>query len=104
MTTMKPVSAEASERARKYLSLAMQRVASVGQKTIADQLDTSESTISRCVSSDLERVMQLLAAVGLKVVPRELRCYQEADINALFVLAKGSLDRMESPDKLSFDD
>jgi hypothetical protein len=104
MSTTKPVSTEVSERARKYHSLALQKISSVGQINIAEALSTSETTVSRCVNGDLERVCQLLAAAGLKVVPKELRCYQEADINALFILAKGSLERMESPDKLSFDD
>lgn len=104
MSTTKPVSTEVAERSRKYFSLAFQRVTSLGQVTIAEQLSTSEATVSRTVNAELERVCQVLAVVGLKVVPKELRCYQEADINALFILAKGSLERMESPDKLSFDD
>lgn len=101
---MKPVSAEVTERSRKYLSLALQRIASVGQKTIADQLETSESTVSRFVSGDLERACQLLAAIGLKVVPRELRCYAEQEIEAIFTLAKASMVRMDGAKHLSFDD
>lgn len=105
MTSTQPaLSSAVAERARKAHSLALQRLASVGQIRVAEQLGMTETMVSRCVNTDLERAIQVLIAAGLKIVPLELRCYPEAKINALFVLAKGSLEDMESAEKLSFED
>ena len=101
---MNPISSATRERSRKFLALALQRVSSVGQRNIAEQLSTSESTISRLVSTELERVCQLLEVVGLKVVPQELKCYEPRKIAILHELAREYLNKMDAPDSLSFDD
>jgi hypothetical protein len=104
MSTTKPVSTEVAERSRKYFSLAFQRVTSLGQVTIAEQLTTSEATVSRTVNAELERVCQVLAVVGLKVVPKEMKCFPRDQIEAIFALAKARMQEMDSADKLSFED
>lgn len=99
-----PLSAAARERARKFHALALQRLASVGQVTVSEALGCSESTVSRCVNDNLERVCQVFAAIGLKVVPQEVKCYPSAQIDAIFTLAKSSIEKMDSADKLTFED
>lgn len=101
---MKPVSASVNERSRKAHSLVLQRLASVGQGTVAEMIGTSESTISRFVNTDLERSCQILAALGLKVVPIELRCYEPRKIAILMELARDHLNQLETVEQLSFDD
>jgi hypothetical protein len=100
---MTPVSAADAERARKFQGLVLQRLASVGQRHVAEQLTTSESTVSRFVSSDLERVCLVLAALGLKVVPGEMQCYPPDKIRILLCLARDHLNHLETPEQLSFD-
>lgn len=94
--TVKPVSANVGERSRKAHSLILQRIASVGQVRVAEDLGTSESTVSRFVNSDLERTCQILAALGLKVVPIELKCYEPRKITLLLELARDHLNHLET--------
>lgn len=101
---MKPVSASVSERSRKAHSLVLQRFASVGQVTVAEMIGTSESTVSRFVNTDLERSCQIFAALGLKVVPIELKCYEPRKIAILMELARDHLNQLETVEQLSFDD
>lgn len=100
---MKPVSAAVVERARKFHSLALQRVASVGQNEIAEQLQVSEATVSRFVSADLERWCQVMSIIGLKVVPTDMKCYPKDQIEAIFTLARASMNRVDDIEQLSFE-
>lgn len=100
---MTPVSSADAEKARKYLSLAMQKSASVGQRSVAERLQTSESTVSRFLSADLERACAVLSVLGLKVVPTEMKCYDSKTIDTLMHLAREHLNRLETPEQLSFD-
>lgn len=47
----------------------MQRLVSVGQKTVADSIGLSESTVSRWKEGEIERWAKLFALLGLQVVP-----------------------------------
>lgn len=98
------LSAEHQEKANKFQSLVLKHVLSTGQNTIAEQMATSETTISRFVSSDLERACQLLAVLNLKVVPSSMKCYPTDQIDAIFTLAKASIQKMDSAEKLIFED
>ncbi|UGQ44954.1 hypothetical protein [Massilia endophytica] len=100
---MTPVSSADAEKARKYHSLALQRISSVGQNNMAERLKTSESTVSRFVAADLERACAFLSVLGLKVVPSEMKCYDAKTIDTLMHLAREHLNRLETPEQLSFD-
>lgn len=100
---MNPLSSASAERSRKFHTLALQRVASVGQNHIATQLQVSEATVSRFVSADLERACQVLAALGLKVVPQDMKCYPKDEIDAIFTLARASMNRIGGVEQLSFE-
>lgn len=104
MPNATPVSAAIAEKARKFVALAVQTISRVGQNTIADELRLSGPTISRFVAEDLERACQVLAAAGLKVVPADMRCYPEAQIEAIFTLAKSHMQALDSAEKLSFEE
>lgn len=97
------LTAEAHDKSRRFHALALQRVASVGQNRIAEQIGTSEATVSRFVSADLERACQILAVVGLKVVPIEMKCYPRDQIEAIFTLARASMNRVGDVEALSFE-
>jgi hypothetical protein len=72
---MNPVSAQVTERARKNHTLILQRLASVGQSQLAQALGVSESAVSRMKDKELADLSKLLAVLGLKVVPLEMRCF-----------------------------
>lgn len=103
---MTPVSAQTTDRARKNHQAILRGLVSAGQVTVAKELQTSESTISRLKSDgDLERAAVFLAAMGLKVVPIAMRCYEPSVIQAIFVLARRKLERISDPGvELSWED
>lgn len=92
-----------AERARKYVALAMQRISAVGQNTVATEIGVSPPTISRFVSEDLERACQVLAAVGLKLVPIEMQCFPPRKVAILMELARDHLNQMENVEQLTWD-
>lgn len=49
--------------------MVLQRLVSVGQKTVADAIGLSESTVSRWKEGEIERWAKLFALLGLQVVP-----------------------------------
>jgi len=100
---MNPLSAADAEKSRKYHSLMLQRIASLGQKTLAERLETSESTVSRFVNTDLEKFCAAVSALGLKIVPAEMKCYSSDTISALLNLTRDHLNQLETPEQLSFD-
>jgi len=63
------LSQDPSARAREIESLVLQRLLSVGQKTVADAMTLSESTVSRWKEGEIERWSKVLALLGLQVVP-----------------------------------
>ncbi len=104
---MSTVSAEVSEKARKYRSLALQAVARIGQNAIGDAIGVSGSTISRFMSDeeekDMMRALQILAAAGLKVVPGEMQCFPPRKVAILMELARDHLNQLENVEQLSWD-
>jgi len=97
------VSSAIAERSRKAHSLALQRLASVGQAEVARALETSESTISRAVNSELERICSILAVVGLKIVPTDMQCFPPRKVEILMELARDHLNQLEKVEQLQWD-
>ncbi len=86
------------ERARKSTSAVLQRLAPDGtQRNLAQVLGVSEATISRW-KEDIGPVMRLVAQLGLKVVPVEMKCYSPRELDAMFILAKANMNRAECVD------
>lgn len=100
---MTSVSSVVAERSRKAHSLALQRLASVGQAEVARQLDTSESTISRAVNNELERLCTILAVLDLKVVPAAMQCFPPRKVEILLELARDHLAQLEKVEQLQWD-
>lgn len=78
------------ERSRKNQAVILSALSDRGQAVAAGCMGVSESTVSRMKDGELEKLSCLLAAVGLKVVPVDMHCYQEAEIEALRILARRS--------------
>lgn len=80
--------------------MVLQRMQAPGtQSNLAQAMGVSESTISR-TKDDIEPVMKVLAHLGLKVVPVEMKCYPEKEIDAIFALAKAHLAQAQSADDM----
>jgi len=95
---------QADERSRKSLSLIIQRLASVGGATVAENLKVSESTISRWKSEGAEQCARILAELGIKCVPEHVKCYEPKQIEAILALAKARLERIETTEQLVWED
>lgn len=74
--------------ARKSQSTILQRLASIGQKPVADALGLSEATVSRMKSEAVESFTAFLAVLGLKVVAAEHRCFSPEYMDHLHYFAK----------------
>lgn len=99
------------ERARKNLALIFQRLSSAGQARAAEAVGVSESTLSKMKTpqgdqkwSDFETLARVLAYLGLKVVPIEMRCFNPQQIGAVLALAKAHLAKIDGPDQLVWED
>lgn len=92
------------QRARSMASAVLRACRSSStQAAIAAAMGTSESTVSKMLSSDLDKFCLLLAHAGMKVVGQSMRCYPDEYVRALHVMAKMQLQE-SSPDKLDWDD
>ena len=91
------------ERARKNFSAIYQRLSSVGQVNVAKALDISEPTMSR-LAEQSERIARMLEALGLKVVPVEMKCYDPKVIQAILTLAQCQLGNATDVEKLQWED
>lgn len=101
---MTTVSAAIAERARKFASVALQRISAVGQNNIAAEIGVSPPTVSRWVSDDLERACQVLAAAGLKVVDHDRVCVDRQTYDALSHIAAKAMKDPEIAQKLVWED
>lgn len=98
-----PCAIDAS-RSRKIQSLILQRLASRGQAHVGEAIGKSESWVSRFASEQLKSCADLLSAVGLKVVPVELRCYDPAHVDHLQYFAQLGMKQGPAPLKLDFEE
>lgn len=96
-----PLHMSLDEIARNNESLILQRLASVGQSTLAQRIGVSESTISRFKDNEIERISKMLIELGLKIVPAGTKTYRPELIDAVFTLAKDSMNRVESMGEFS---
>lgn len=101
---MDQVSVPPAERARKSLSLALQRISAVGQNTIASEIGVSPPTVSRFVAEDLERACMVLAIAGLKVVDINRVCVDMTMYQAIATIAAGAMGSPETIRRLVWED
>ena len=92
------------ERARKNFAVVMQRLASVGMRDAAEYAGIDESTVSRWKEKTINQFSRMLAKLGLKIVPVEMRCYNPKDIEAVFHQAQCWMNHINSADRLVYED
>ncbi|MEF0495158.1 CII family transcriptional regulator [Pseudomonas aeruginosa] len=64
--TASQLNPERDARAREFESLILNRLLSVGQKTVADTIGVSESTVSRWKEGEIERWCKVLALLSFR--------------------------------------
>lgn len=101
---MSAVSPDIAERARKNFSAVLNAFKREGQVHVAARIGIHESTLSKLISGDLEKVCSALAAAGLKTVPIEYKCYRAEDIEPYIQLARQHMARLKSAEDLLFED
>lgn len=93
--------------AAKSSSLFFARLRSVGGDSVSKILGCSESTVTE-LSGDkykfnFNSMTELLARMGLKIVPAEYKCYNPEDIEHLMHFAKKGMEKT-TPDSLEWDE
>lgn len=86
--TANKLSPELSARARETEALLLKQLLSVGQKSVAESIGLSESTISRWKDGEIERWCKVIALLDLKLVPFSAQCHPASYIQALKTLAE----------------
>lgn len=86
-----------SELARKSTTEILRRLASRGQKAVGEALGKSETWVSRWKSADAQSCADLLAVLGLKVVPAENECHAPSYIAHLRYFARIGVAVEQSP-------
>jgi hypothetical protein len=99
---MAALSPTPDESARKIVQSIFHRLASVGQVAVAEAIGVSESTVSR-MKEDVPRFAGMLSKLGLKVVPAEMKCYDEKTLASILQLAQQRMAQLQSPSQLAQD-
>lgn len=92
------------EIARKSHARVLQHVARTNQAVVAERIRTSPSTVCRFIADDLYRAIQILAAVGLKIVPTEHTYLPPRRVQVLVELARDRLNSIRDVTELEDDD
>lgn len=97
---MSELSDEQRERSRKNYSMIVQRLASVGNKPVAEAINKDESTVSRMKPETFQQLADILAVLDLKVVPKDMRCFKQSDVEFFMYGSKKWHERLQSADDL----
>ncbi|MDG9784661.1 CII family transcriptional regulator [Metapseudomonas otitidis] len=97
------MSQDQAVRSRKNYSVLMRALASVGNAPVALAVGCDEATISRMKPEKFEQFCQILAVLNLKVVPNDMRCFNERDIETILHQAKRWMEHVQGIDQLEFD-
>ncbi|GAB3479428.1 CII family transcriptional regulator [Azotobacter salinestris] len=97
------LSQEQAARARKNFIILMQRLASVGNAPVALAVGCDEATISRMKPEKFQQFAEILAVLDLKVVPSEMRCFNERDIEMFIHGSKRWMEHIQGVDQLEAD-
>lgn len=95
-----PLNQEQTVRARKNYVVLMQKLASIGNGPVALAVGCDEATISRMKPEKFQQFAEILAVLGLKIVPTNMRCFDVRDIEAILYQAKRWMEHIQNVDQL----
>ena len=94
------LSLDPAARSRKIETLILQGLAPRGtQAALAVAMGVTEPDVSK-IKSQIPALAQLIAHLGLKVVPADLKCYRPEQVDFMFQLFKSQVERASSADDL----
>src|SRR5262245_4856450 len=82
------------EIAKKNISMILKRCPSVTQARVAKRLCMSPAGVSNWKNDDAKKCADILAELGLKVVPIQKQCYDPAFLSAVLVLARDRISHI----------
>jgi hypothetical protein len=87
------------------MALAMQRAARVGQNDVGLAIGIDGSNVSRFMSEekDMMRALAILAALNLKVVPAEMKCFPPKKMQMILDLARDHLNQIQDVEQLTWE-
>jgi transcriptional regulator with XRE-family HTH domain len=98
---MKP---EFQSRAHKNEAVVLKTLHHVTGKAVAEIMEVSETTVSRFKNGELKEWAAFLAALGLKIVREDLKCYDKQDIEAVLLFARRYMHDMKDADQLTWEE
>lgn len=108
---MNKLSIDMSASARNDVSRILQALAKSKNSGIAEHLGVDPSTISRMKNdkknnglTEIEMFCELLSCLGLKIVPKEYQSIDKSRVEALLVMSKSWMSRIETVDDLFHDE
>ena len=108
---MSKLSNEQLAWSRKMQTRILRAIASQGQSNVADTLGVHATTVGRmCKRKDngddgeVEKVCNLLAAAGLKIVPQDYRMVKRSVLDSMLTINKEFYDRIGTIDDLAHDE
>lgn len=100
---MSKLSPDQAEMARKNYAQILRRLASVGNGPVARAVDCDEATISRMKPEKFQQFADILAVLDLKIVPSEMKCFNEKTIEVLLYGHRQWVEHVQGVDQLEFD-
>lgn len=108
---MSKVSIELSASARNGVSRILQALSQGNNGEIAAQIGVDPSTLSRMKNekknndlTEIETFCELLSCLGLKIVPKEYQSIDKSRVEALLVMSKSWMSRIDTVDDLFHDE
>lgn len=91
---------------RNMQSQILQGIKNNVQEDVADCMGVASSTVTHWKEKDkaIETVCNLMAIIGLKVVPMDMQCYNSAKVEILWALAKDNLVKSQQVDDFFHED
>ena len=101
---MSQLSKDQAAWSRNMQSQVLQALASTGQAVAAEAISVDSSTMTRLKDVHLVKLCNLMAILGLKVVPRNMKCYNPVKVEMLYALARDNLMKSEQVDDFFHED
>lgn len=102
---MDQLSSTAETRSRKSFTVILRAIATIGQRGVSENIGKSETWVSRFISDGaLKTCCDLLAVLGLKIVPADRQCYAPEYIEHLHYFAKRGMEQAKPELVQDFDE
>lgn len=102
--SMTEVSESVAVNARKIEATVLQALSTSGQRSAAKALGLTDTAVSRLKDGQIAVVSQLLAFLGLKLVPADFKVVDPIRAQAMYTLYEAAISRMSNPADLLWEE